>query len=127
MNAGGGNDGSGNPRRVLAYVLPCSGITSMSPIFDPTGSTAFNNVSGNPYNLIGVPGARAIDAVFPLYSSLNPFLQRFCQTPGTSTILSEALRVNPTFFTLFLGSNDVLLYATGGAVPPTSPFSPSIF
>ena len=128
MDAGGGNDGSGTPRRILGYVMPCNSTTpTISPILDPAGFTALNNVAaGGPYNMVGVPGARAIDATFPLYSAFNPFLQRFCQTPGTSTLLSEALRVNPTFFTLFLGSNDVLLYATGGAVPPTNQFSPTI-
>lgn len=128
MNPGAGNDASGNPRRVLGYVLPCgSASPTLSPVFDSRGATPINNVSAaGPYNLIGVPGARAIDAQFSLYSSLNPFLQRFCKTPGTSTMLSEALRVNPTFFTLFLGSNDVLLYATGGGTPPVNMFSPTI-
>lgn len=128
MNPGAGSDASGNPRRVLGYVIPCgSTAPALSPVYDPRGATPFNNIaSGGPYNLLGVPGARAIDANFPLYSAFNPFMQRFCQTPGTSTILTEALRVNPTFFTLFLGSNDVLLYATGGAVPPVNMFSPSI-
>lgn len=128
MNPGGGSDASGNPRRVLGYVIPC-GTTkpTLSPILDPKGPSVFNNVSATgPYNLVGVPGARAIDAVSSLYGTFNPFLNRFCQTPGVSTMLTEALRNNPTFFTLWLGSNDVLLYALGGAVPPTSPFSPTI-
>jgi lysophospholipase L1-like esterase len=128
MDAGAGNDGSGNPRRVLGYVIPCGSTSAtISPIFDPSGSTPFNNVSAQgPFNLIGVPGARAIDANTPIYSYLNPYLQRYCQTPGSSTMLSEAMRINPTFFTLWLGSNDALLYATGGAVPPTSVFSPTL-
>ncbi len=128
MNAGGGNDGSGKPRRVLGYVIPCgSNTASLSPVYDPIGSTAFNNVAANgPYNLIGVPGARAIDANLGLYSYLNPYLQRYCLSPGISTMLSEALRINPTFFTLWLGSNDALLYAIGGAVPPANIFSPSL-
>jgi lysophospholipase L1-like esterase len=128
LEKGGGNDGSGNPRRVLGYVMPCGSVTpSLSPVFDPAGSTALTNVSSmGPYHLIGVPGARAIDANQSLYGFLNPFLNRFCQTPGSSTMLSEAMRVNPSFFTLWLGNNDVLLYATGGAVQPTSIFSPSI-
>ncbi|HNB82298.1 MAG TPA: SGNH/GDSL hydrolase family protein, partial [Chitinophagaceae bacterium] len=128
MNDGGGNDASGNPRLVLAYTQPCGySSPTLSPILDPLGATALHSVSATgPYNLVGVPGARSIDAIFPLYSSLNPFLGRFCQTPGTSTMLSEALRINPSFFTLWLGSNDVLLYALGGAVPPVTIYDPSI-
>ncbi len=128
MNDGAGNDGSGNPRRVLGYVIPCGSTSpTLSPIFDPMGATAINNVSASgPYNLVGVPGAKAIYANYPAYSALNPYLQRFCMTPGTSTMMTEALRNNPTFFTLWLGSNDVLLYALGGAVPVTSVYSQSL-
>jgi lysophospholipase L1-like esterase len=128
MEEGGGSDVNGLPRRVLGYVLPCgSTVPTLSPVLDPAGATLFTNVSSaTPYHLIGVPGARAIDANLPIYSSLNPYLQRFCQTPGTSTMLSEALRANPTFFTLWLGSNDVLSYATSGGLPVTSIFSPSL-
>lgn len=128
MNEGAGSDAYGNPRYVLAYVLPCGSTTpALSPIYDPLGATPFNNVATEgPYNLIGVPGARSIDALLPMYSGLNPFLQRFCQSPGGSTMLSEALRINPSFFTLWLGNNDVLLYAIAGAVPPTTIYSPTI-
>ncbi|MBK7762057.1 MAG: hypothetical protein IPI46_01630 [Bacteroidetes bacterium] len=128
MNAGAGSDAVGNPRYVLAYVQPCgSTTTTLSPIYDPLGVTPINNVATEgPYNMIGVPGARSIDALLPMYSALNPFLQRYCQSPGGSTMLTEALRVNPSFFSLWLGSNDVLLYAIGGAVPPTSMYSPTI-
>ncbi|MBL7774130.1 MAG: hypothetical protein JNM95_14800 [Chitinophagaceae bacterium] len=129
MPAGGGNDGSGNPRLVLAFTIPCNSTTpGVSPIFDPNGFSELSNVSAQgPYNLVGVPGARAVDCNFPLYSSSfgNPFLGRFCQTPGTSTMISEALRSKPTFFSFWLGSNDVLLYALGGAVTSTNPLSPA--
>jgi lysophospholipase L1-like esterase len=123
----GGNDGQGHPRRVLGYVLPCgSTAPSLAPILDPAGTTAFSNVSAQgPYNLVGVPGARSIDATSGVYSLFNGFLQRYALSPGTSSMMSEALRVNATFFSVWLGSNDVLLYAIGGGVPPTSSFDPA--
>lgn len=125
---GAGNDGSGNPRRILGFVLPCNSSTpSLSPVLDPKGVTTLNNVAGaGPYNLVGVPGARAIDANLGIYSLFNPFLNRFCLTPGVSSILSEAMRINATFFTLWLGNNDVLSYAVGGAVPPVNILSPAL-
>ncbi|MCC7029308.1 MAG: hypothetical protein IT257_03310 [Chitinophagaceae bacterium] len=128
MEEGGGNDGSDNPRRILGFVLPCnSNIPSLSPVFDPVGYTALSKPkNAGPYNLIGVPGARAIDANLGLYSFLNPFLSRFCVTPGVSTMLSEAMRANPTFFTMWLGSNDVLSYALAGAVPQVNILSPAL-
>ncbi len=128
MDEGAGNDGSGNPRRVLGFILPCSGSDpALAPIYDPGGATELKNVKNmGPYNLVGVPGARAIDASLGYYSLLNPFLNRFCLTPGSSSMLSEAMRVNATFFTLWLGSNDVLSYALGGAVPPANILSPTL-
>ncbi|MEZ5047145.1 MAG: SGNH/GDSL hydrolase family protein [Chitinophagaceae bacterium] len=130
MDAGNGNDGQGHPKRVLGYVIPCN---SSSPTIGPKlangTATPLNNVAANgPYNLVGVPGARSYDAILSIYSSSfgNPFLNRFCKTPGVSTMLSEALRSNPTFYTMWLGNNDALLYATGGAVAPTGFLSPSL-
>jgi lysophospholipase L1-like esterase len=128
MDDGGGNDGSDNPRRILGFVIPCNSNTpALSPVYDPAGSTALNKpLNEGPYNLIGVPGARAIDANLGLYSFLNPFLRRFCVSPGVSTMLSEAMRANPTFFTMWLGSNDVLAYALAGAVPQVNILSPAL-
>lgn len=123
MPPGPGNDGSGFPRRKLAFTIPCnSTIPTVSPIYDSL-ATAFDNVSANgPFNLVGVPGIRMVDCNFPLYSSFNPYLTRFCQTPGTSTLITEATRKKATFFSFWLGSNDALLYALQGA-PPTTPLS----
>lgn len=121
---GNGNNGSNETQKKLGYATDCLGNTSLSTVNKPSPVTALNNVSANgPYNLIGVPGARATDAVFGLYSALNPFLTRYCQTPGLSTMLSEALRANPSFFSLWLGNNDVLGYATGGGIDANSIFS----
>ncbi len=127
LGDGAGNDGSNTPRRVLGYATSCSGETSLSPLISKENFTPLNNVkAAGPYNLVGVPGARAIDANLGLYSLLNPFLNRFCATPGVSSIISEAMRINATFFTFWLGNNDVLGYATGGAVTPQNIFSPSL-
>ncbi len=128
MNDGGGNDGSDNPRRVLGFAIPCGSTSpTLAPVWDAAGVTALNNVSAaGPYNLVGVPGALAIYGTSGAYSGLNPFLQRFCASPNTSSMLSEAMRINPTFFTLWLGSNDVLLYAVAGAVPPVDLYSPRL-
>lgn len=115
---GNGNDGSGDPKLSLVVVngsLAPARVGPVSPLSDVSAQ--------GPYNNIGVPGARAIDATVAQYSALNPFLKRFCQASGQSSILSEALRINPTFFTLWLGNNDVLGYATSGGtgnVPPNA-------
>ncbi|HTH56869.1 MAG TPA: hypothetical protein VL728_12545 [Cyclobacteriaceae bacterium] len=44
----------------------------------------------------------------------NALYARFASNPGTSTIITDALATQPTFFTFDLGNNDVLGYATTG-------------
>ncbi len=48
----------------------------------------------------------------------NPFYARFASNPGSSTILGDAIATQPSFFTLWIGSNDVLGYAISGASNP---------
>ncbi|MEX2347936.1 MAG: hypothetical protein WD511_01850, partial [Balneolaceae bacterium] len=51
----------------------------------------------------------------PETAAFNPFYARFASSPGSSTILGDAISTEPTFFTLWIGSNDVLGYALSGA------------
>lgn len=68
-------------------------------------------------NNFGVPGARAIDAIFPGYGQANPFFGRFASSPNTSMI-ADATAAGGTFFTVWLGSNDVLAWASSGGTAP---------
>ncbi len=52
--------------------------------------------------------------LYPVTELMNPFFGRFSANPLQNTVLQDAMLVNPTFFTLWLGNNDVLLYAVGG-------------
>jgi hypothetical protein len=111
--AGKGNNGSG--AGALQLSLNADGSTSITPSPDTTTLSDRATIStAGPYNHIAIPGARAIDLQQP-FVALNPFFARMCETPFTSTIVTEAMRNNPTFFTLWLGANDVLGYATAGA------------
>ncbi len=67
-------------------------------------------------NNFGVSGAGLADLTNPAVGlpTANPFYARFATNPGVSTILSDALATDPTFFTLWAGSADVLGYATSG-------------
>lgn len=51
--------------------------------------------------------------------AFNPFYARFASSPGTSTILEDAISAQPSFFTLWIGNNDVLGYAISGASDPS--------
>src|SRR6056297_244446 len=86
------------------------------PIEPYTGSaSALNN--------FGVPGIQVGQLLTPATGNpsspaFNPFYARFASSAGTSTILGDAISSDPTFFTLWIGNNDVLGYASSGATRP---------
>ncbi len=54
---------------------------------------------------------------------MNPYYGRFAENPQTDALINEVAKVNPTFFSLWIGSNDVLGYATSGGIDPITPFA----
>ncbi len=64
-------------------------------------------------NNFGVPGMTLLQVNDPGLAA-NGLYARFASDPGTSTVLGDALATNPTFFTYWLGNNDILGYASGG-------------
>ncbi|MBC7655290.1 MAG: G-D-S-L family lipolytic protein [Oligoflexus sp.] len=73
------------------------------------------------YNNLGVPGAKSYHLVAPAYGNVagiatgqaNPYFARFA-TSASTTVLADAVAQDPTFFSLWIGGNDVLGYATSG-------------
>lgn len=84
-------------------------------------TTDITNVLSGPYNNMGVPGAKSFHLLAPGYGNVagvlsgqaNPYFVRFASSP-TTTVLADALAQSPTFFSLWIGNNDVLAYATSG-------------
>lgn len=76
-----------------------------------------------PFNNLGVPGAKSFHLVAAGYGNVagvatgaaNPYFARFSSSPST-TVLADAITQAPTFFSLFIGGNDVLSYALSGGV-----------
>ena len=70
---------------------------------------------------MGVPGAKSYHLGAPGYGNIagvqagsaNPYYVRFASSPN-ATIIADALAQNPSFFSLWIGNNDVLGYATTG-------------
>jgi lysophospholipase L1-like esterase len=89
------------------------------------------NIAGTPtitltpqataYNNMGVPGAKSFHLLASGYGNVagvalgqaNPYFARHATSP-TATVLEDAMSKNPTFFTNWIGFNDVLAYATNG-------------
>lgn len=65
-------------------------------------------------NNFGVPGMRLVDVADAGLAARNGLYGRFASQPGVSTVLGDALQAAPTFFSFWLGNNDILGYAAGG-------------
>lgn len=114
-------------------------FTSGSPAPVPVsgqGTTEISNVLSGSFNNMGVPGAKSYHLLAPGYGNLagvpvgaaNPYFARFASSPNT-TILADAAAQNATFFSLWIGNNDVLGYVTAGGagVDQTGNLDPSTY
>jgi lysophospholipase L1-like esterase len=87
----------------------------------PTTNVA-TKVTG-PFGNLGVPGAKSYHLIAAGYGNVagvaaglaNPYYARFA-TSATSTVLADAVAQTPTFFSLWIGGNDVLGFATSGGI-----------
>ncbi|RTY70254.1 G-D-S-L family lipolytic protein [Flavobacterium sp. GSP27] len=101
-----------------------------------TPTTVVTNKVAGPINNLGIPGAKSFHLVAPGYGNVagvasgaaNPYFARFASASGT-TVLADALTQAPTFFSLWIGGNDVLTYATSGGigVDRTGNFNPATY
>ncbi|CAA7196301.1 SGNH/GDSL hydrolase family protein [Chryseobacterium potabilaquae] len=101
-------------------------FTNGSPDITTVSATpttdVMNKVTG-PLNNFGVPGAKSYHLVAPNYGNpggiltgtANPYYVRFASS-ATSSVIDDAVAKHPTFFSYWIGNNDVLGYATSGGV-----------
>lgn len=95
------------------------------PITDYTGDrSALHNFGVNGIQVgdlldpdLGTPGSE----------TFNRYYERFASEPGISTILEDAIHTDPTFFMLWMGSNDILRYITAGGTNPDHLTDPADF
>ena len=96
---------------------------ALSPVPTAPGAALDNISGGGPYQNMGVPGAKSFHLGAAGYGNAaglatgqaNPYFVRFASSPTTS-IIADAVAQAPTFFSLWIGNNDVLSYATSGGV-----------
>jgi hypothetical protein len=75
--------------------------------------TIFGAALTGSFNNMGIPGAKSFHLVTPGYGTLNPYFGRFASSVGAK-VIDDALVQKPTFFSLWIGGNDVLSYAMSG-------------
>jgi len=75
---------------------------------------------------MGVPGAKSFHLNVIGYGDptdigglANPYFVRFALDGVNSAVKADAIAQQPSFFTLWIGNNDVLAYATSGGVETT--------
>ncbi len=76
-----------------------------------------------PYNNMGIPGAKIYHYVYNGYGDpanlplgkANPYYVRIA-TSANASVFQDVMAQHPTFFTLWLGNNDVLSFATSGGL-----------
>ncbi|MBU1369006.1 MAG: hypothetical protein KJ578_08710 [Bacteroidetes bacterium] len=114
---------------VMGFSQDCLGNTSLAPVAADPGATqqelavllGTSVAAEGPFHNIGVPGAKVTHLLAPGYAGLNPFYGRFASDPAFA-VINEIGVVQPTFFTLWIGNNDVLGYAlAGGAADAITP------
>jgi hypothetical protein len=110
---GGMQNSSFGPRLIFNGTAPV-------PLPGGTPTTETFNVIPGPFNNLGVPGAKSFHLLAPGYgnpanlpAAANPYFVRMASSPTTS-VLADAMAQNPTFFSLWIGNNDVLGYALSG-------------
>ncbi len=108
------------PRLILDAV-------NLAPVpVEATPTTSLFNIQPGPYNNMGIPGAKSFHLLGDIGNAYgnpaglqttpataNPYYVRMASSPTTSP-LTGALAQQPTFFSLWIGANDVLGYATSG-------------
>ncbi len=114
-NVGGFSSGGTQVVSQRLYLESSSGTPTPTLVPGVSANTLSERLTGS-FNNMGIPGAKSFHLLFNGYAPLNPYFKRMASS-STATVLGDALAQNPTFFSLWIGGNDELGYATNGGVP----------
>lgn len=106
----------------LILDVDSEGSPAPTPIPGTPTTEIGNKLSGS-FNNMGVPGAKSFHLGFQGYGNIarlqngaaNPYFVRFSSSEN-ATVLGDAVAQIPTFFSLWIGNNDVLSFATSGGI-----------
>ena len=107
-------------------------LSTLVPV--PTTGEPIKNFTGDKsaLNNFGVPGltlASLDRAGYGTPNVGNVYFERFAANPSTSSVLGDAIEVDRSFFSFWLGSNDCLGYALSGGrdMPPLMAYNRMAF
>ncbi|MDQ3111004.1 MAG: SGNH/GDSL hydrolase family protein [Bacteroidota bacterium] len=108
----------------LNYRFDCEGTRSLGPVKDSLSRGAASLLFANNYFAgncnFSVPFARTGELFYvplgnnPGTNYRNPFYYRIASNPGTSTVMTDAVNANATFFSAWMGMEDIYEYARRG-------------
>lgn len=108
------------PPRLVTTGGPPEPLESVIGPVTVTTDIVLNNPTG-PFNNMGVPLAKSFHLLAPGYGNINnfpaaanPFFIRMTGSTPDASVLELSMAQAPTFFSLWIGNNDVLGYATSG-------------
>ncbi len=128
---------NGNQIAENRFVLAVGANGNPGPVrLEGTPTTEVTNKLSGSFNNMGVPGAKSFHLVAPGYGNAagvpigaaNPYFARFASSES-ATVIADAASQNASFFSLWIGNNDILSYATSGGagVDQTGNFDPSSY
>jgi hypothetical protein len=103
--------------------VDCEGTVSLGPLKDSISVSAaaalYANAGATPNSNFSVPFATTAELLSPALGAApngntNPFYHHFASAPGMSTVLGDATAANATFFSAWLGMEDIFNYARNG-------------
>lgn len=113
----------GNPHPDFDNRFVLNTETESPERLEGTPTTEVTSLQTGAFNNMGVPGAKSFHLLAPNYgdfagvltdpATANPYFVRFASSITTSVITDAAAQV-PSFYTLWIGNNDVLGFATSG-------------
>lgn len=105
-------------------------------LIDAEPTTEVTNILSGSFNNMGVPGAKSFHLLANGYGNVagvatgqaNPYFVRMASSPNAS-VMEDVMAQSPTFFSLWIGGNDVLRYALSGGtgVNQTGNLDPSTY
>ena len=115
-----GNHGWPIGKFILDYIQgPCDTIPRLGPTpfkgaLDTIGTASNIYLAKGPFGNMGISGSKVTDYLVPGYAMANPFAGRIFKNASSARGVDELLLPEHTFFTMWLGMNDVMDYATAG-------------
>jgi hypothetical protein len=104
---------SGSPKTANVQTALAYDFSKPNPI---AGGFYFKPYAGAAFTNFGIPGIRLSNIDLAGYGFANAFMERIAGANKASKYIDWVASQNATFFSCWLGNNDVLGYATSGGV-----------